>query len=304
MDRELLAALDACRPGESLGDDPALADAARRLETDEAARRLRDRVEHADRRFETALLAVEPPAGLADRVLARLATAASTSASTLASTSSAAETADECGKAAGVSESAAVVPAAANRPAHGSVVVLRWRRRAFVAGGLAAAAAAVLVAIKLWPQPVEPWSAEQVLDAAIGLYTRSERAGGRPLAEAPADYPPSRDLIALPPNTRWRWIADAPAAADAVAYDIDLGGGARAMLLVVSPAAEVTGLPDYPPTQPATPTTQGVCAAAWRDGRLMYVLVVEGGPREYQQFLKAKGPVIVASLARGFTSFV
>jgi hypothetical protein len=157
---------------------------------------------------------------------------------------------------------------------------------------VAAVAASVMLAIHYWPQPADPWTAEQVLDAAIGLYTRGERNGGLPLAEAPEGYAPSRDLIDLPANTRWRRIADALAGGDAIAYDIELApGGTRAMLLVVSAAAEVTGLPDYPPPMPATPTTQGVCAAAWRENDLVYVLVVEGGPREYERFLRTNhGP--------------
>src|SRR5262245_61046083 len=72
-DRDLLAALDACRPGESNMDDPALGDVARRLEHDADAQRLRERVAQADRRLQTALFAVEPPAGMSERLLAKLA---------------------------------------------------------------------------------------------------------------------------------------------------------------------------------------------------------------------------------------
>ena len=274
-DRDLFAALDACRLGESTLDDPALVDAARRLDTDEAARQLQSRIHDADRRLCAAMHAVQPPAGLADRVLARL--AAQPGSADAGNT-----TADRAVR------PAATPPTTDRGPS-------RWRRRAFLGGGVAAVAAAVMLAIQFWPEPPQPWSAEQVLDAAIALYTRVDRTTGRPLVEAPSSYPPSRDLIELPSHTRWRRIDDALAGGDAVVYDIELApGGPRAMLAVVSPGAAVTGLPDYPPPQPATPTTQGVCAAAWQEGDLIYVLVVEGGPREYERFLRTnRGPFAI-----------
>jgi hypothetical protein len=272
-DRDLLTALDAHRPGESLADDPALGDVARRLETDVDARRLRDRIAAADRRIASAMQVVEPPAGMADRLLARLA-----------------ETGTQAASNDRLHTSPAVVPA--NAPP-------RWRRRAFLASGLAAAAAAVLIAIQLWPKPAEPWTAEQVLDAAIGLYTSDSRTDSRPLAERPSDLPPSDDLIALPSNARWRRIGDGLPFGDAVAYDIELfQGGPRGTLYAVSPSAPVAGLPDVPPMTPATPTTQGVCAAAWEHRGIVYVLVVEGGPREYRQFLKNRGGVIAGKGSR------
>jgi hypothetical protein len=261
-DRDLLAALDAFPSGASISDDPALADVARRLEVDAEARRLRERVEQSDRRLNSALHAVEPPTGLADRLLARLA-------------------------ATEVTPSSAQTPRVPTKSA-------TLRRRLFLAGGLAALAAAVLVAIGLWPEPPEPWTADQVLEAAIALYTRDAPGGGRPLAEAPSNRPPSRDLVPLPENTRWRRVDDALADSDVVMYDIELPGGLRGSLAVFSPRVAVTGLPDRPPSQPATPTTQGVCVAAWEVGDLVYVLVVEGGPREYRRFLKDPSNVIVA----------
>jgi hypothetical protein len=275
-DRELLAALDACRPGESDMDDPALGDVARRLEHDSEALRLRERVAAADRRLEAALHAVEPPVGLADRLLARLSTTGNFEPTQAAST-----------------QDSAVASAPAKRAPLG--------RRMFVAGSLAAVAAAVLVAINLWPEPPDPWTGDQVLEAAIGLYTRGARTPARPLADHPSKYPPSRDVVKLPPATQWWRLDDALADSNAVVYEIELGrieqgrGGPRGWLFAVSPSAGVTGLPDAAPVNPATPTTQGVCAAAWKEGDLVYVLVVEGGPVEYRQFLRSAGGVIASN---------
>lgn len=284
-DRDLLAALDACRLGESTLDDPALVDAARRLATDASARQLQSRVRDADRRLHAALHDVQPPAGLADRVLARL--AAQAGQADADNTDVRVTDTDDAVRPAAPSP-AATPPSTDRGPT-------RWRRRAFLGGGVAAVAAAVMLAIQFWPEPPQPWSAEQVLDAAIALYARVDRTTGHPLAEAPSSYPPSRDLVELPPHSRWRRVDDALAGGDAVVYDIELAPrGPRAMLAVVSPGAAVTGLPDYPPPQPATPTTQGVCAAAWQEGDLVYVLVVEGGPREYERFLRTnRGPFAI-----------
>lgn len=276
--RDLLTALDAHHPGESLADDPALVDVARALENDAAARRLRERVERADRRIGAAMQAVDVPAGLAERLLAGL-------------------PAMECETKPVASDSAAADASAdavqiASRSGSGR----RWRRRAFLAGGVAAIAGAVMLAIHFWPKPLEPWSADEVLDAAIALYTRDVRTAGRPLAERPGDLPPSDELVNLPQNTLWRRIEDALAGSDAVAYDIELfPGGSRGTLYAFSPLAEVTGLPDAPPQVPATPTTQGVCAAAWKHRGVIYVLVVEGGPREYKQFLRNRDATLAGN---------
>jgi len=264
-DRDLLAAIDACRPGESELDDPALCDVVRRLEHDAEAQRLRERVASADRRLQAALYAVEPPAGMSERLLAKLAANSRVEIDEAETT---------------VTEPPLAEVAPANRAP--------MRRRVFIAGSLAATAAAVLVAINLWPKPPDPWAADQVLEAAIGLYTRGARAPARPIGEHPSDYPPSRDLVKLPSATQWWWLVDALVDSDAVVYEMELGrGGPRGWLIAVSPPGSVTGLPDAAPSLPATPTTQGVCAGAWREGDLVYVLVVEGGPNEYQLFLKS-----------------
>lgn len=272
--RDLLTALDAHHPGESLADDPALVDVAQALSSDPGARRLRERIEYADRRIGTAMQAVDVPTGLAERLLAGLPVADCESEPTAAAPPRTEPAASDTGP-----EPVRLAPAARS----GS----RWQRRAFLAGGVAAIAGAVMLAIHFWPKPAEPWSADEVLDAAIALYTRDVRSPGQPLAERPNDLPPSGELVSLPRTTRWRWIEDALAGSDAVAYEIELfPGGPRGTLYAFLPAAEVTGLPDVPPRVPATPTTQGVCAAAWQERGAVYVLVVEGGSREYQQFLR------------------
>src|SRR5688500_322319 len=74
-DRELLQRLDACRPGSDDFRDAGLAPLADELAAQPASRALRARVEHLDRAIGVALDDVPLPAGLQERLLARLAAA-------------------------------------------------------------------------------------------------------------------------------------------------------------------------------------------------------------------------------------
>jgi hypothetical protein len=152
---------------------------------------------------------------------------------------------------------------------------------------LAAAAAAVFVAVRFWPGPSPTISRDRLLDSALRCFNDDMTvAAGRPLAEAPEHLPPSEDVV-LPSRSRWRWLESGVENADTVAYDLaPMPNGGRATLYALK--ANVRGLPDFPPPDPAL-STQGTCAAAWQVGDVVYVLVVEGDPRTYRRLLKQDG---------------
>jgi hypothetical protein len=69
---DLREAMDACRPRSDDLRLPDLAPLAERLASDSASRRLFDRLQRLDRRISTTALDVSVPAGLAERILARV----------------------------------------------------------------------------------------------------------------------------------------------------------------------------------------------------------------------------------------
>jgi len=162
---------------------------------------------------------------------------------------------------------------------HGS----RFRRRWLViGGGLLAAAAGLLLAVWLAAPAVEARFSEQfVLDEAIRWFDVAAQRPARLLSEkaAPAAYPVSQ-MVLCPGGTRWRPV-DGFLGRGGVVYDLPGPAGVRAALYVVEQEAD--GLATLPAPRPFT--TAGHCAAAWQEGGLLYVLVVQGNTAAYQGYL-------------------
>jgi hypothetical protein len=158
-----------------------------------------------------------------------------------------------------------------------------------VAAAALAAAAALLAAVWIESRAATVYAPQAVLEQATEFFgTESPQAGWR-LGEAapPAGFPLSDDVLRTP-QIRWRTIRGL-LGRSGVAYDLSPPGGPRATLYVVSQAS--VGLPGQPPSKP-WPTTAGCSAAAWQQGGLLYVLVVEGGPGVYRSCLRIpSGPV-------------
>jgi hypothetical protein len=73
-----------------------------------------------------------------------------------------------------------------------------------------------------------------------------------------------------------------------IAYDLPGRDGGRATLYVIEQSAQ--GLGNEPQYHPFT--TGGYSASAWKEGGLLYVLVVQGEPHTYQNYLNLpRGPV-------------
>jgi hypothetical protein len=69
---------------------------------------------------------------------------------------------------------------------------------------------------------------------------------------------------------------------DAIAYDISIGGH-RAALFVISSSDPVANA--APPAQPQS-STGGQMIGCWQTGGMVYVLVVEGDARAYQNLIR------------------
>ena len=270
-DPRSLEALEVCRPGSNDLAEPGLAFLAAEMAGNRALRERHDRLQRLDAKVSDAFGDVPIPDGLAGRIMEQL-------------------------------EAARYEPAAADQesslpqapPASAVAEVAKPRarisRRWLLAGaGSLVAAAAVLVAVIANIQP--PVHDESViLDLAMDYFGGDgiRRVQGELVADMPPpdDYPISPGVLQSG-ETRWRRISDF-LDCRGVAYDLAPRGGARATLYVVKyPAA---GLPAVAPLRPFT--TRNRSTAAWKKGSLLYVLVVEGGPKRYRSFLNyPRGPL-------------
>ena len=121
--------------------------------------------------------------------------------------------------------------------------------------------------------------------------------------KSPAKYPCAAALAAKP--TSWRPIAGLLGRSQGVAYHLQ-SGAARATLYVVDhdpgyAAPRFVGLPAAPPPNPNV-TTGGRAKSVWREGGLVYVLVVEGGAAEYRAFVTPTGQLACGEQRSAFDS--
>jgi hypothetical protein len=213
----------------------------------------------ADERLAAALSDVPVPAGLQQRLLACLAAAQVDERAT-----------------GNENEERAVL--------HSSFLVPHLSRRWLVAGGgLLTTAALLLVAVWSAIPRTESLSQPVVLDEAIRSFDAGTNASGTLLTEkaAPADYPLSAAVLPVR-GTRWRPLEERFLGQKGVAYELPGSSGTGAVLYVLE-AAAATGFDGAPALNPFT--TAGCCATAWREGRLLYVLVVQGDPAKYRAYL-------------------
>ncbi len=266
--------LDACRPGSDDLAQPEMAAVRAELETNATARRHAARVEQFDRNVAAALHDVPLPAGLRERLLAKLAENA-TPAEIAAADAAAISVAHE------------EIPSA--HAAGG-------RRRRFVLatmGALAALAACALVAVSMYTGE-ENWGPAVIAEAAaptLEYYTLRIKAPNA--GELPA-YPLSQFVLAgrQPPRFKVGNIAGC----SGVAYRLQSRQGVPGVLFVLKPWASVEGFP----LRPATPQvdTAGRIAVSWAEQGRLYVLVFNGTTKDYPGFLRQSGPIAMADAPR------
>jgi hypothetical protein len=163
----------------------------------------------------------------------------------------------------------------------------RSRRWLLAVGGLAAAAATVLLAVWLGGAKGECVSEETARDEAIQQFNVGSPQPGLSLASLPtstaAAYPFSAQVLPIR-GTTWRQVGDF-LGCSAVVYDLPGPAGTRAALYVVA-CTNVAGIGSSPAMPQQVFMTNGCCASAWLEGGLLCVLVVEGDKSTYGQYLK------------------
>ena len=268
-DPRLLEALEACRFLETERDEPEMRYLAEQIAADPALKGLCVQIERFDRRVAEAFRDVSAPADLAGRILERLAAAAPVAV------------------AVGTSSSEAATPSEDLPLARPRKISRRW-----AVGGLvgAAVAASILAASVLLPSGAGQVAKAEALDQAVQAFAGDAGGDWRLIAQTPppARLPLSADVHAHRAG-QLRWRAVTLLGTEGVAYDVTHPGGRRATLYVSR--ATVAGLRTAPALNPDS-TTRGISAAAWQEGGLVYLLVVDGGPQHYRRYLNVEtGPV-------------
>lgn len=263
--QDLIQKLDVLRPGSE--DLSRLADESVRAElaADPQARELYERIQSMDAALGFAIREVETPAGLEQRLLARL------------------------NEAKGSEHDPSEATVQRSESARHGTKSRRWWLT--TAAGLALAAS-IAVVLMIW----QPWSQEYVirdvddlLTRAMEFYIEDEGSHGQRLEDP-------RVLAAHPVSNSVRAGADPQArlvpdflGRRAVAYDFQGPGQSRATLYVWR--EELPMFPVSPRVEPLP--TGGFWLSAWREGDLAYVLVVRGGPAQHNAeefFLKPPAP--------------
>lgn len=276
MDPRTCEQLDACRPGRADWEDDELAQLAEELRNNRELRELAARLEDLDQAIASALIDVTPPAGLAQRIMARIDQAHPPL--TAASSATPAKTAAQLAAPliAGLSgaqaeESPAVAPTAR---------IAGWSRRRWIVVASSIAAVAATVALTFWPAGPTRLDPEEIIAAVDRLYVQEFQQDEGWQTTAPHGTPDiPRDVLARPVAWRQTQVAGA----DAYVYDIQNARGKRAVLVAV--VCQGNRLPAAPPSQPQS--SSGRMISVWQSPQqtVTYVLVVEGTVADYRSFV-------------------
>ncbi len=282
MDRpQLRASIDACRAASSDLKLPELLALREQIESEPDVREVFERAQRLDGRIARAMHDVAAPEGMCERILARL---------------EASQAVLDCGgeiatQTAAVELQAADQPPSQREPSRHlqpSPLVRRpvFRRQWLV--GVSGVAAALLAGLGLWRfySHDDPLSVTSLL-ADSGRWHAQLDAKPQWQALVRGDtlqhFPLALAVRAMP-----RGWADVSAwvGRPAVAYDLDVGPGRRATLFVINDPGTAAG--SSPPRIPGL-NTGGLAIGVWQADGLVYVLVVEGDQRRYDQLLDQSG---------------
>jgi len=254
--RRLREALEVSRAG----DLAASPDVARAIADDPQARLAFDRIQRWDVAISAAMDRVELPAGLEDRILARLSGSPTplNSPTLLNSVSASVESADSL-----ASGSVSTISRAPESPATSGRPLTYWSS----VGLAAVTAAALVVAAGYWLQ----LDSEVPIDQLAQQWQEKLTTDWQPVDSAPAEFPfPEAMRVAA---TGWQWIGKRTPT-PVVAYHLTDGKTTALLYAAQMTREELASSPPKDPQQ----DTGGKAIAYWRSPQksgLTYVLVVK-----------------------------
>lgn len=270
-DPRVLEALEACRPGSDDLADPSLAFLAAELAAHPELEDVYRRLQRLDGKLALAYRDVPVPERLDERILARLEAARTESPSS--------------------EEGIAPAPAPpVESPAPAAVGRMSRRTVWAAVGGIGVVAAAVLLMVTLNGAETVELTHDRAAAEAMQRFSAEvpeEDWRSTKVDSPPARYPFSREVLPVA-NMRWAPIRGF-LGRNGVVYEMVAPNGTRVAVLYVV-AGGSAKLPSTPARDPMS--TAGRSASAWQSGGLLYVLVVNGSPQQYRQFLNLRqGPV-------------
>ena len=257
--REMIEAMEACRPGSDDLRNSEFDDLQTAVQRDAALRRRYEQTQAWDRVMGQALEDVPVPAGMCDRLLNALE---------------------------GAQPMAGLSPV---RPpsgvSGGARAPVRRRRWGIAVAGLAVAAALLIAwfiqqPTRPTPQPTPEFASEviQWSDAVADTQWRTdfgaEELRGYPLDDAIRGVP--RQWARL--STRYH--------PRTIVYDVTPPRGQRAYVFCFPAARSRTSLPPTPPLTPFS-TTGGVAVGTWQRNHHVYVLAAHGGEHRYRALIQS-----------------
>jgi hypothetical protein len=272
MDRtQLRAPIDACRIAGGDLQLPELAALREQIKSEPDVRDIFDRAQRLDGRIARAMHDVAVPKGMCERILARLepTQALSAPAEQIALQTAAVEIQD------------------ADQPQPSRAHSREANRRQWLVG-VSAVAAALLAGLGLWrfyahgsPLSVASlladsgrWHAQLEANPQWQALVRGDTLQNFPLALAVRAMPRGWADVSA-------WVGR-----PAVAYDLNVEPGRRVTLFVINDPG--TAAESLPPRIPGS-NTGGLVIGVWQADGLVYVLVVEGDQRRYDQLLDQSG---------------
>ena len=245
--------IDACRPGTGDLSLPALAELSRAVETDNALADEFARSDRFDRAVSTAMHDVPLPAGLLERLEARLASANVTDA-------------DPAGE-------VALPPTPA-----------RISRRTIMAAALSLAALALIaVGAMFWPRPGREIPNEQLVDMAGGWNGRVNTSKWIDITES---TPPARFAVPVEVQKPVKWQPfSTPDGQHGVVFNLTTG--LRPARLYVIASRDKYDLPTIPYGR-LRGASGGLAIGAWYSGGLLYVVVVDETGQSLSNYVREK----------------
>jgi hypothetical protein len=276
--RTLHEMIDACRPGSADIHLPEVSPLAVQIAVDPGLRDRFQRSQQLDARIARSMEDIAVPAGLHERILARVATEegaeergqGSGARGEGAGTGDLERGAGESADGPSSTSDSARVPASASR-----------RRWYFSLAVIAAGLLALVTGYKVWPRHT-PLTYDSLLNRSSQWYEKLQaNPAWQPLGprDEIRDFPLAEAIRARPRH--WADVSNIVGQA-ACAYDLASPDGQRATLFVIPDEDRVAG--STPPLRPGS-STEGVMIGCWQSGGWIYVLVVEGNEGTYRNML-------------------